>query len=298
MSLVRPLLAAEAPEAVKLLAESCQHDDIAVVAEEKLHGPAANSVWQVALTTQRDDGLAGVAVVSGHWLRLLAVSPKKRRQGVGTALLESVEALCREHGETRLRTMDQPGNYLSPGISVRNEETIRWLEKRGFREVHRNHNLLIDVQKNPRVSAQALAEATSALPPGYQARRAARSDVPALTQAVREEFSAGWAFEIESAITRLGGAVHVATAPDGTWAAFAAHDGNNNGLGWFGPAGTWPAHRKKGIGKALLLACLLDVAKAGLHHCTISWIGPRPFYSQVAGIEQEHEFVVLEKDLS
>ncbi|MBA3394602.1 MAG: GNAT family N-acetyltransferase, partial [Deltaproteobacteria bacterium] len=89
--------------------------------------------------------------------------------------------------------------------------------------------------------------------------------------------------------------VHVALA-DGAYCAFAAHDGNNRGLGWFGPTGTWPAHRGKGLGEALLLACLVDVA-AEHARCEVAWIGPRPFYEKVAGIVDERRFVVLARTL-
>ncbi len=83
---------------------------------------------------------------------------------------------------------------------------------------------------------------------------------------------------------------------DGAYCAFAAHDGNNRGLGWVGPTGTWPAHRGQGLGEALLLACLVDVAAAH-PQCEVAWIGPRPFYDKVAGIAAERRFVLLQKRL-
>ena len=78
-------------------------------------------------------------------------------------------------------------------------------------------------------------------------------------------------------------------------AAFAAIDGNNTGLGWFGPAGTWPAHRGKGLGEHLLLRCLVDAADD--HDvCEVAWIGPRAFYERVAGTAGGRRFVVLTKE--
>ncbi len=83
---------------------------------------------------------------------------------------------------------------------------------------------------------------------------------------------------------------------DGAYCAFAAHDGNNAGLGWFGPTGTWPAHRGNGLGEALLVACLVDVAVAH-EYCEVAWIGPRPFYDKVAGVAFDRRFVLLTKAL-
>jgi hypothetical protein len=87
-------------------------------------------------------------------------------------------------------------------------------------------------------------------------------------------------------------------AKAGELAAFAAHDGNNSGLGWFGPAGTLDPHRRRGLGEALLVACLVDVAATGLAQCTVAWVGPRDFYERAAGIAGERRFVVLGKDLA
>ncbi len=83
---------------------------------------------------------------------------------------------------------------------------------------------------------------------------------------------------------------------DGGIAGFAAHDGNNRGLGWFGPAGTWPAHRGQGVGEALLLACLVEVARDHAR-CEVAWIGPRTFYERVAGIAGERQFWPMTRQL-
>ena len=90
--------------------------------------------------------------------------------------------------------------------------------------------------------------------------RRARIDETALLDAVATGFGGAWPFKFARALEDAPGGVHVATR-DGAHCAFAAHDGNNRGLGWFGPTGTWPGHRGKGLGEALLLACLVDVAR-------------------------------------
>jgi hypothetical protein len=126
--------------------------------------------------------------------------------------------------------------------------------------------------------------------------RRARADETALLVAVTTEFGGAWPFEIEQALAYDPPGVHVALK-DGAYCAFAAHDGNNSGLGWFGPTGTWPAHRGQGLGEALLLACLVDVGTER-SQCEVAWIGPRPFYEKVAGIASERRFVVMGRALS
>ncbi len=300
---VAPLPRAELSAARAILEAACAFDRAGVVAEEKLFepgperapkpgepavlsAPEAFGVWQ-------GGELVGVAAVCGRWLRVLAVAPGARRQGAGTALLDA----CVAAGARR--TLDQPGNYLAPGIDVRNTETIAWLEKRGWtRTGDPRTNVLLRVRGNPRVSrARADELAVAARARGYEIRRANIDEQP-LLDAVAAEFGGAWPHELARALAYAPGAhagavpgVHVARK-DGAYCAFAAHDGNNAGLGWFGPTGTWPAHRGQGLGEALLVACLADVGEEH-EHCEVAWIGPRPFYEKVAGIESERQFVVL-----
>ncbi|MGE0550314.1 MAG: GNAT family N-acetyltransferase [Kofleriaceae bacterium] len=279
-----------------LLKSACAFDRADVISEEKLFGPAPGGAPS-AFCARDGEHLVGVAAVAGKWLRLLAVAPEARRHGAGAALLTACESAAKAAGETSLRTLDQPGNYLAPGIDERNVETIGWLERRGWQRLGEPRvNVLIDVRGNPRVSAARAAElAELAAVHGYEIRRA-RRDETALLEAVRGEFGGAWPFELERALAFEPAGVHVAFNA-GAYCAFAAHDGNNQGLGWFGPTGTWPAHRSQGLGEALLLACLVDVA-ANHAQCEVAWIGPRPFYEKAAGIARERRFVVLTRTLT
>ena len=290
-----PLDRMQLADAARVLADACAFDRAAEVADEKLFGagpgglPVTFGVWHA-------DALIGVAAVARRWLRVLAVVPSARGQGAGTALLAACEAAARAAGEPMLRTLDEPGNYLAPGIDERNTLAIGWLERRAWRRRGEPRlNVLIDVHHNPRVSAARASElARVAATKGYEIRRA-RPDEHALLDAVASEFGGAWPFELARALGHVPAGVHVALK-DGTYCAFAAHDGNNRGLGWFGPTGTWPAHRGQGLGEALLLACLVDVGTAHAC-CEVAWIGPRPFYDKVAGIIEDRRFALLARDL-
>ncbi|CAN5724253.1 hypothetical protein BH11MYX1_BH11MYX1_24560 [soil metagenome] len=287
-----PLERADLAAATAVLAAACAFDRAAAVAEEKLFGagpigtPRAWGAWE-------GEALVGVAAICARYLRVLAVVPNARGRGVGTELLRVCEAAARGAGEPRLRALDQPGNYLAPGIDVRNEEVIGWLAKRGWiRDGEPRANVQVAVRDNARVTrarAEALADVVRAR--GYEVRRA-RVGETSLLEAVAGEFGGAWPFEVAAALHDPVG-VHVAVK-DGAYCAFAAHDGNNRGLGCFGPTGTWPAHRGKGIGEALLVACLVDVADQH-ERCEVAWIGPRPFYEKAAGIVEDRAFVAMIK---
>ena len=279
-----------------MLADACEFDRAADVAEEKLFG-AAPLGTATSFGAWEGTELVGVATVAAAWIRVLAVEPSVRGRGIGSALLAACDAAALAAGESKLRALDQPGNYLAPGIDAENVETIAWLERRGWvRAAEPRTNVLIAVRDNPRVSADRIAELTRAVAGrDYEIRRA-RPDETALLGAVGAEFGGAWPFELARALGDSPAGVHIATK-DGAYCAFAAHDGNNRGLGWFGPTGTWPAHRSQGLGEVLLLACLLDVA-ARHSHCEVAWIGPRPFYEKVAGIARDRHFIGLSRTLA
>jgi GNAT superfamily N-acetyltransferase len=352
---VAPLPSSQLPFVKAVLEEACAFDRAGDVANEKLFLPGPLSApragepppalaWPTTFGAWTESNeLVGIAASCGRWLRVLAVAPRARGRGAGTALL----AACEQAGARR--TLDQPGNYLAPGIDVRNTETISWLERRGWRRTGEPRtNVLIQVRDNPRVTAERARElAAAAAAKGYEVRRA-RPDEHALLDAVAAEFGGAWPFELSRALTyqllleytgvrrgaedappldqayvqlrpdeealvrarygdgaerelegsrrdlaRTTPGVHVALK-DGQYCAFAAHDGNNMGLGWFGPTGTWPTHRGQGLGEALLVACLVDVA-AEHERCEVAGLGPRAFYEKVAGIALDRHFVVLTK---
>jgi mycothiol synthase len=292
---VAPLSRDRLSDAELVLADACAFDRATEVADEKLFGTGPTADVQ-AFGAWDGGELIGVAAVSARWLRVLAVLPRKRKAGAGSALLAACETAARATGATKLSALDQPGNYLAPGIDERNVDAIAWLERRGWQRGDTRTNVLLDVRGNPRVSAERAAElVVSARAKGYDVRRARSDERDALCDVIARDFGGAWPFEISRALEYEPAAVHVAIK-DGAYCAFAAHDGNNRGLGWFGPTGTWPAHRGQGLGEALLMACLVDVARER-SQCEVAWIGPRPFYEKVAGIAGERRFVAMAKQL-
>ena len=283
----RPAERSDLPEITALLARACVFSRAPLVAEEKLFGPSPTgpSQAQVALDRGR---IIGVAAVAQKWIRLLAVNPEHRGHGVGSALLSWAEA----HGA--YRTLDQPGNYLGPGIDVRDENSIQWLLRRGYRERMRNTNLIVELVKNPAASPSAAQNSAQSLQARGLRLGQGRPSEAAL-KAIEDQFSAAWRFEAE----RAGENDTLFWAEDASrrLLGFAAHDGNNRGLGWFGPAGTWPEARGQGIGAALLIQCLASIRAAGHEQCEVAWIGPEEFYRRVCGVHDRREFAVLSKDL-
>jgi GNAT superfamily N-acetyltransferase len=288
-------LAREDLGAVRSIVEAAfPYDKVAVVLDEKLLGPNGSRAG-TTLVAWDGNTPAGVIAMAGRWIKLFAVDPAKRGKGVGTVLLDLARTWVRQRGGGgKLRFMDHPGNYLSPGLDVREEAGRAWVEKHRFRVASENTNLRVPLVGNPKVTDDRAAQlAERARAKGYEIRRVGKREREILLRVATDAFAAAWAFELGRAMDQDPPAVFAAWK-DGTPVAFAAHDANNSGLGWFGPAGTLTAHRGHGLGEALLLACLLDVRERP-DGGVIAWIGPREFYEKSAGAVDDRHFIVYEE---
>ena len=126
--------------------------------------------------------------------------------------------------------------------------------------------------------APALADPRMA---GVAIRRALAPEKHVVTDWVRATFdSPGWASECEASILRQPPACFVAVENE-TLIGFGCYDATARGV--FGPTGVEAAARGRGIGAALLLACLHDMRAQGYAYAIIGWAGPQDFYARIAG---------------
>jgi predicted GNAT family acetyltransferase len=115
---------------------------------------------------------------------------------------------------------------------------------------------------------------------GIVVRRALAPEKHKVTAWVRTTFSEGWASEVEVAFSRQPVSCFIAI-DGGNVVGFACHDATCRNF--FGPTGVELAARKKGIGAALLFACLEDMRQAGYGYAIIGGVGPADFYSKIVG---------------
>lgn len=252
--MIRDASRADLPLLIDLLRDANDAPyDLARVAEEKCFGVGMHGEPRVRLW---GDG-EGVAVTCGKFLRILAVRRDARRQGIGQALLSDTDATV---------AAAEAGNYFTPGIVTSDENTIRFLKKRGFEETAQTQNLV-----------------TTQLP----------SDIPAdvktgdVGEFIEKHFGRIWRFEASHAKTVFF------VEEEGQVAGFSAHDANNRGLGFFGPTGVARQHRGKGLGRKLLLASLADMKRQGYEQAVIPWTDALDFYARSCGAEVAHRFVTL-----
>ena len=111
-----------------LLIAALPHDRIDVVAAEKLFGDNG------ARSRRRARRVRTATRSSASWPRPAAGSSSSPSTSATDGRGIASELLARAEGE-RLRVMDHPGNYLSPGLDGRYHDARAFFAARGFREL-------------------------------------------------------------------------------------------------------------------------------------------------------------------
>jgi GNAT superfamily N-acetyltransferase len=115
---------------------------------------------------------------------------------------------------------------------------------------------------------------------GIAVRRAMAPDRHKVVAFVKKEFSDAWASETEVAFARTPITCFIA-ARGRDLIGFANYDAAC--VNFFGPTGVLTSARNKGIGKALLFACLEDMRAQGYGYAIIGGVGPAEFYAKTVG---------------
>lgn len=258
------------------------------VAEEKVFGQGVGGPPEHLLHEQ-GGRLLGAAVVCGRFLRLLAVDRASRRHGIGSALLSRAEEAVRARGERTITVGGEPGNYFVPGVLASDADARRFFERRGYTVADEPQHLVADL-------GDLAGRPTLAAPPGVVIERASQATRAAIEAFVSATFSEGWRFEVSHAFAAPSPPLFAAWR-DGAVVGFSAHDVNNRGLGFYGPAGVHPAERGAGLGAALLRASLADLAARGHARTIIPWVSTVDFYRKVAGARVAERFALHRKAL-
>jgi len=115
---------------------------------------------------------------------------------------------------------------------------------------------------------------------GIVVRHAMPYEVERVTAWVREQFGDGWAAECVCTFGRQPVSCFIAVE-DGQIRGFGCYDAT--APDFFGPTGVEEAYRKRGIGKAILLACLHALRGLGYGYAIIGAAGPVDYYAEAVG---------------
>ena len=306
----REMTPTDLPAVTAMLQRAMEFDEFpgeALVAEKTTAAADFDPALSAVLHDDDGDGapprpiamaMAALGQGEGHaakgYVRLMAVSRAHRSRGIGNALLAEMERRLAERGATTVAIFDCPHNYLVPGVDFRYTHAHGLLLKRGYAMHRENHDMLAPLHPDawPDLDAEAAAQ-TSA---GLHIRRAAPADKPAIDAFLDAHWPA-WRFEVHAALANHPVSLHLAFRGDAV-VAFSGYQGNNRTLPWFGPMGTCPTLRGKGIGAILLKLCLRDLACQGWPEAIIPWVGPVGFYAKHCAARLDRCFWAYRKMLA
>jgi GNAT superfamily N-acetyltransferase len=219
------------------------------------------------------------------FVKLLAVEPAQHGQQTGSLLLKQVEELLVQQGAKEIRIAESAPNYLTPGVDQRYTQGLSFFKWHGYEPFAEAQNLSVDLtveDYDTRLAEEKL------LARGIVVRRATADDRPTLVNFLEAHWPA-WRDEVGCTYAGNPISLHLAWEDDKV-ISFSAYHGNNVGTGWFGPMGTDPAYRGRGVGAVLLRHCLRDLKQSGLAGATIPWAAHIGFYEQHAGARRDRTF--------
>jgi len=225
------------------------------------------------------------------FIKLLAVDPAMQRRGFGSQLLQQIESRLWQAGVSHIRALDSNPNYLQPGLDPRYTAAIIFFEHHGYKRFAEALNLEVDLTSRDFNTATMEEQLRTK---SIETRRAIMGDRDDLMRLLERHWKA-WIPEVDRTLLNYPISLHVAVQQN-RLIGFSAYDGNNFNTGWFGPMGTDPSLRGKGVGGVLLLRCLQDIKAQGHRFAVIPWVGPYRFYSHYAGARISRVFWRYKKE--
>ena len=226
------------------------------------------------------------------FLKLFGVEPKWQMRGVGSALLQRIETRLKQLGCKKIRILEGAPNYFQPGLDPRYTAAYSFLVKRGYRVFDETANMIAELEG---IELDFSAEARLSAKFDVHLKVAEKGDLDATLQFVRQTFPA-WTDEVLEAFKADPPTIHIAVH-NGEVIGFSAYETNNKGTGWFGPMGVSTNWRGHGIGRLLLLRCLISMREMGFRKAIIAWVGPIRFYFKTVGAVVNRIFWRMEKEL-
>lgn len=252
----------------------------------------------LSVVAERDGALVGGAFgtvterdgTRRAYVTVVAVADELRRQGLGRRLLAALEDTAQARGAASIQAGGSAPRYWWPGVDTADRDASAFFESCGYARPGDA------VATNLDVDLAAHRDLVRAAPPAQvPMRRLTGEEWPAFEAWMRETWGDTWAAEAGAALRRRPVSCFVAVEGQ-TYLGFAAYDTNR--AGWFGPMGSSPAARGRGVGSALLRACLSSYLDAGRTACEIAWVGPVDFYARTVGAVPGRTFAALRKPLS
>jgi mycothiol synthase len=250
----------------------------------------------LSLTAQEHGQTVGLIVTrlrsNEGVVKMFAVHPNHRRRGVASALFDELESRLRARRVSKVTVGAVGPNFFVPGVDLRSTDAISFLLHRGYDTDRVTRvDMAVDLA---RADVDTSAEEDRLGQAGIAVRRARREELPAVAEFALRHFSEGWRFEILETARFDPPPLFVAWQ-GAEVLSFAAYD--VTGLTRFGPTGTRPDYRRRGLGGVLLKRCLSALRERGEAVCEIGWAGPIGYYARAVDAVIHKSYWVFTKTL-
>lgn len=109
------------------------------IKDEQIIGFVIGKVWHDSYVIKNYNGIG--------WISLIYVTPKYRKQGIGSALLDKATEALKEYGVHTINLGKDYNNFF-PGLPIDLTKYRTWFEKRGFEFTYQTHDLITRNNKN------------------------------------------------------------------------------------------------------------------------------------------------------
>ncbi len=225
-------------------------------------------------------------------IKFFGVNKRYRRTGIATALLDEIEARLGARGVAKIIAGGVAPNRFVPGVPLSETAAIALLMRRGYTSNRVTRvNMKVDLLH---ADLDSVADERRLAAQGIVLRRALGKEIVAASEFARENFSETWGIEVSE--TARFDPLPLFIALDGDRIiGFAASE--TTATSRFGPTGTHPDYRFRGIGRALLKMCLRGIRDRGDDLGPIDSVGPIDFYARAVGARVSKGFWVFEKSM-
>lgn len=233
------------------------------------------------------------------YITLFAVHPDHRRQHIGTALLNHCESYLRSQNRKVVMISSYAPGYFICGVDVTHyAPALSFFSHHNYKEVYRPIAMEAPLWTF-QIPAWVHDKESAARAAGLSFSPYRPELTLPLLSFVQKEFPGDWVRVVRSAMDQiLQGApasrLIICHDSSGGVYGFSHHDAER-----FGPIGTSPAHRGRGLGQALMYRTLTAQRESGYRTAWFLWSDDKTaarIYT-AAGFKEVRRFALLKKEL-
>ncbi len=227
------------------------------------------------------------------WIKFVYVSKGHRKIGIGSSLIQNLEAKFKDKSTSLLTFGSSSPLYLTPGVPTNWKGALRYFQSLDWESPSERTNLAVNCDHLEKENLeQKLADLSNHkdLQNKYKIEFLSAKNLSETNKFVSSNFSKSWFVEmkpvipkqnITSSSSKFG--IIVKSWENKEIVGFIAIGGTNPN--WLGPMGVKETHRRKGLGTLLVLRAFMHAKSKNMDTIIIPWVNEDniAFYKNAIG---------------